>query len=369
MSPRYKKNSIKIDQYNHLHNIGVAYEGLVEDKDGEIFYVSCKASVVTSCENRNQIFCAKSTISHEIPVCVQDNIYVDKESMIRQSEYNARKSGIEYRVKQNLLNSLISYYQQQEHRKRYSNDEDKSRAGMYEPSWIKIDVPELERRAYYQDDFAKLKQKIEDKTVKRTDFSSNISFNLKQEIDIYFACFDPKDENYRVFWQQEVEEVGFWESLIPIWGSAKSSAYHFEMGDYWYATGYALLAISDVFLIKSIATGVAKGAWKFGSHSWSATRSWLGKRGYVKPGEQVHHWMIHQSTAKKYGIEAITNQPWNFKVFKTQSTHFRYGHGWNFGVDRVPSFVERAWIGTPIWPKAFIGSSGGRIILYQSEEE
>ena len=76
-----------------------------------------------------------------------------------------------------------------------------------------------------------------------------------------------------------VGQPGNWESMIPIWGSGRAAIDHFENGNYWRGVGYTALAISDVFLVKSLATAAGRGAWKLGAHSWSATRSWLGKSG------------------------------------------------------------------------------------------
>jgi hypothetical protein len=157
-----------------------------------------------------------------------------------------------------------------------------------------------------------------------------------------------------------VGQPGTWESLIPVWGSGRAAVDHFQNGNYWRGLGYSALAISDVFLVKSLATAAGRGAWKLGAHSWSATRSWLGKNGYAKAGQPVHHWAISQSTAKKYGIEAITNQPWNLKTFANQSIHMRAGHGYNYLGQPGFGTAGQLWYGTPIWPKAVIGSYGGR---------
>lgn len=123
------------------------------------------------------------------------------------------------------------------------------------------------------------------------------------------------------------------------------------------------MAVSDVFLVKSIATAVGRGAWKLGAHSWSATRQWLGKTGYAEARQPVHHWAVSQATAKKYGLEAVTNQPWNLMTFPNQSLHMRAGHGMMFYGQEGYSVLGQLWFGTPIWPKAVIGSYGGRFGL------
>jgi len=159
-----------------------------------------------------------------------------------------------------------------------------------------------------------------------------------------------------------VGQPGTWEGLIPIWGSGRAAVDHFQNGNYWSGIGYSALAISDVFLVKSIATAVGRGAWKVGAHSWSATRQWLGKTGYAEAGQPVHHWAISQATAKQYGIEAFTNQTWNLMTFSNQSLHMRAGHGFNYLGQPGYGVVGQLWFGTPIWPKAVVGSYGGRLI-------
>ena len=49
-----------------------------------------------------------------------------------------------------------------------------------------------------------------------------------------------------------------WTSAIPIYGSARSSIDHFQNGNYVEGSLYAALAISDVFLVKSLVVGGAK---------------------------------------------------------------------------------------------------------------
>ena len=56
-----------------------------------------------------------------------------------------------------------------------------------------------------------------------------------------------------------VGQPGAGESLIPIWGSGRSAVDHFQNGNYWRGTGYTLLAISDVFLVKAAVTAIGKG--------------------------------------------------------------------------------------------------------------
>ncbi len=56
-----------------------------------------------------------------------------------------------------------------------------------------------------------------------------------------------------------VEEPGFAEGMIPIWGSGKSAVHHFQEGNYGRGILYTGLAITDIFLVKALVVGVVKG--------------------------------------------------------------------------------------------------------------
>ena len=170
----------------------------------------------------------------------------------------------------------------------------------------------------------------------------------------------PYYENWRE--GKSVGQPGRWESLIPVWGSGRAAIDHFQNGNYWSGIGYTALAISDVFLVKSIATGIGRGAWKIGSHSWSATRKWMLNKGYVKSGEPLHHWAISQATAKKYGLQSIANQPWNLMKFSTQAEHMRLAHGQMYNGIEGASALGQLYYGTPSWFIAGTISTGGRIV-------
>jgi hypothetical protein len=152
---------------------------------------------------------------------------------------------------------------------------------------------------------------------------------------------------------------GTLESMIPIWGSGGEAYADYEDGAYLEAAGNAAMAASDAFLVKSILTGLAKGAVKgAGSHSWTATRKWMGKRGYLQPGQEGHHWAIPQGGWGKRVPDIIKNQPWNIKAMPPGPLHSGV-HG------KRPLHLnplERAWHGSPAWPKAAAVSVGGRLV-------
>lgn len=155
------------------------------------------------------------------------------------------------------------------------------------------------------------------------------------------------------------------ESMIPIWGSGREAYADFEDGEYVEAAGNALMAVSDVFLAKAVLTGLAKGAVKAGgSHSWGATRKWMGKRGYLQPGQAGHHWLFSQGGWGRRVPDWIKNQPWNIKGMKS-----RVFHDGVHGIGERPfGPVGRVWHGSPAWPKANTVSVGGRLVPDNDDE-
>jgi hypothetical protein len=55
-----------------------------------------------------------------------------------------------------------------------------------------------------------------------------------------------------------VDEPGFGESLIPIWGSGKAAIADFERGKWGWGLFNTAMAVSDVFLVKALITSVIK---------------------------------------------------------------------------------------------------------------
>jgi hypothetical protein len=52
--------------------------------------------------------------------------------------------------------------------------------------------------------------------------------------------------------------TGFWESVIPIWGSGRSAIDHFQNGRWGWGIFQGVLAITDVFLVKSLVVAGGK---------------------------------------------------------------------------------------------------------------
>lgn len=158
------------------------------------------------------------------------------------------------------------------------------------------------------------------------------------------------------------EESG-WD-WMPVIGSGLKMWDNFKKGRVWTGLFHAALAVSDVFLLKSIATAGIKGAWKVGSHTWGATRKWALKRGYAVKWQPLHHWALTQKFIKKKGWQAFANQPWNLKALPMSLK--KKGFSWNeihnfiegkaspisFGPGGMFNPLMRAWYGTPDWFKA-----------------
>jgi RHS repeat-associated protein len=156
-----------------------------------------------------------------------------------------------------------------------------------------------------------------------------------------------------------VDEPGFWEGLIPVWGSGKQAWYDFEQGKWGWGAFNTALAISDVIPIRAAAGAAGKGLWKCGSHTWKATSKWLTKTGWREfKGQEMHHWLVPQGGWGGKVPDAIKNQPWNLMPMSDAAFHDAL-HG---GGEYAMTFMERMWYGTPTSAKALGFSVGGRVL-------
>jgi hypothetical protein len=148
-----------------------------------------------------------------------------------------------------------------------------------------------------------------------------------------------------------VGEPGPWESLIPVWGAARSSVNDFQQGDYLWGAVNAALAVSDVALVKSFATAAGKGLFKLGSHTWPATSKWLTKVGWREfRGQEMHHWLIPQRRWGKGIPNVVKNQPYNLLAMRSAAFHAAVeGRG-----GEPFSLLERLWHGSPSWFKLLL---------------
>ena len=68
-------------------------------------------------------------------------------------------------------------------------------------------------------------------------------------------------------WYQQHGRPGFWEGLIPIWGSGRTAYDDYAHGKPYWGTFWVGVAVTDITLIRSLATAGIKGLWKGGSHT------------------------------------------------------------------------------------------------------
>ena len=153
-----------------------------------------------------------------------------------------------------------------------------------------------------------------------------------------------------------IEKPGSGESMIPMYGAGINASYNFQEGNYGWGAFYTAMAISDVFLIKSMAQAFGKGCWKVGSHSWSATRRWYGKHWNLPKYTEVHHWLIRQGSWFGSKVpEVVKNQPWNLvPIYKTSEYSSRVLHMAVHGSKATVKlgYAKWFWYGTPQYVKA-----------------
>jgi hypothetical protein len=138
-------------------------------------------------------------------------------------------------------------------------------------------------------------------------------------------------------------------ALIPIYGSGRNAIHHFQSGNYALGAFYTAMAASDVFLVKGIVTGLARGAWKLGGHSWRVTQGWYAQSRNLAPKTPVHHVYFEQGGILK-NQKWLINQPWNLKPLSSMpESHFV--HGWSFLGVPGHNILGRVWFGTQGWAK------------------
>ncbi len=121
------------------------------------------------------------------------------------------------------------------------------------------------------------------------------------------------DESHSVLLSNQEGQPSFLVSLIPIYGSARLAVYDFRNKHYWWAAFNTAMAISDVLLVKSAATAIAKvGAKAFveetaerGFRSFAEFKQEVGP---ARPGFEWHHIVEqHSQNVSVFGAEAVHN--------------------------------------------------------------
>lgn len=157
------------------------------------------------------------------------------------------------------------------------------------------------------------------------------------------------------------------ESFIPVVGPGWEAVADLQQGNYGGAALNGALAASDLFLAGSIAKGIAKGgiyvadkaSTRAAPYACRYMRDHLQEKGFIKAGEEGHHWFIPQNQWGKNVPEWIKNQAWNIKSLD-RVTHARLRNR----IGDLPKFgpLDRLRYGTPTWAKVGTVSAAGHPI-------
>jgi len=149
-------------------------------------------------------------------------------------------------------------------------------------------------------------------------------------------------------------------SFIPVVGPGLDAIDDFQDGNYGWATFDTGLAVLDGFGVGELA----KGSWKVGSHTWKATRAWLGREGLAEKYQHVHHAFIQRSSEFP---DWLKNQWWNLKpLTPPEGITMNEWHAMVEGRSLGPAgdglnWAERMWHGYPDWTKPTAASNAAKI--------
>ncbi|MBO0592103.1 hypothetical protein I2486_11860 [Cellulophaga sp. E16_2] len=192
------------------------------------------------------------------------------------------------------------------------------------------------------------------------------------------AYYNGKDFN-----EKDYPEVGTGESFVPILDSGKQAYYDFQDGDHGWRALNTGMAISDVFLVKSVFSGLWKAVLSKGvvggtkryfgygmSHEYGASVARWKRMGVDMSGKK-HHWAISRELMERQPwLKQIGNQTWNLKRFGSIASHMRWGHGNAFPSEELSRIIywKLAYpiSSAPWWFRLGGISTGGR--LYQNIE-
>jgi RHS repeat-associated protein len=148
----------------------------------------------------------------------------------------------------------------------------------------------------------------------------------------------------------EKELPGLGGSLIPIYGNGKSFLVHIKHGNYGRATFYAVMTISDVFLVKSLVVGAGKLAIKGGAAVLERAAIAASVEDAVEEGGEATNVLYHYTTEE--GMQGIrTSNELRASIWKAGTKDVRYGNG-QYLTDIVPgsrsnASLARQLIGIP----------------------
>jgi hypothetical protein len=176
----------------------------------------------------------------------------------------------------------------------------------------------------------------------------------------------------RMFWDPIPGSVGGAEGVanfVPFYGPGRNAIDDFQNDRYWSGGINAGIAISDVFLIRSLLIGVTRGgigALAKGNQAWlgrnaaKAYRPYYGKAGYAQPYQELHHWLIQRNgPVGRYVPNSVKNQMWNLIPMSRSNPAIHQAlHG--KGILKTWRVPLTLYHGTPTYLKAAPGSIGGR---------
>ena len=97
-------------------------------------------------------------------------------------------------------------------------------------------------------------------------------------------------------------------------------------------------------------------------YAWKTeVRPWMVKQGYLKPGQQGHHWLIPQNGWGKNAPDWLKNPPWNIKAMPEGPAGAQMHGRITNAYKGKPQFniVERYVHGTQAWSKVATGAAVG----------
>ncbi len=106
-----------------------------------------------------------------------------------------------------------------------------------------------------------------------------------------------------------IDEPGFGESLVPVWGSSRQAFHEFGEGNYLSGTLYTGLAATDVVLVKSLLQGIGKvfGKVLFGEGGYVCLRGGTSRSGPVIIGETISR--VEEAAARIPGAVFLDDMP------------------------------------------------------------
>lgn len=176
--------------------------------------------------------------------------------------------------------------------------------------------------------------------------------------------------------ERGVGEPGFWEGLIPFWGSGRQATNDFQNGRWGWGIVNSAVAISDVIVVGIIVKAVAKTGVKatisIGSSSWRSARTLYKEVGLADfAGQHFHHLLKQKYYLNSTAMKTIMNQ--SFMVTKLRQGYNWKGvnfsmNGWHQLLDGKTvsgmkmSDLERIWYGSNNFQKAGATSAVGATI-------